>query len=1829
MAEVSAADVNQTIGDTNNLVSSVDTLGVSLSNDDFVGSADNGTFTDLQKKIDGAEEGSTITLENNYYVANADTVFISKTLTIDGNGFTIDGNKVSRIFNIEADNVVLKNITFINGCGWNVFSKEYAGGALHITGDNTVISNCHFENNWVDYTDYGNQKGGAIYTEGNLQCINSTFKENGIRNFEGLNHYGGAIYSNSELTIKNSNFISNYFNIWDIDEGYGYGGAVYGSIVNVHNSTFENNNLNVSCASGGAIYAGVVNVYDSTFINNCAKSTNSVHIPTSVNGGAISADTVNIYDSKFINNRAIYDLVHASSFTSYSANGGAIDANSVNVYGSEFINNSVICSSERDNVYCSANGGAIRSNGDLNVSDSSFISNKANDGEALWAYAAYTNMNNATFVDNDYALKKIPVSFNLNLNPSAIVSVGQNIEISVEFSRDVTGNVTIRVNDNEKIVKIVNNRAILVLSDLTEGTYDVNVTFYENEYYEYVSDTNKFRVLKGSFITFRDLQELIDNAPDNGTIYLTDYCIYDKTIDPGQIHIGKDIAIIGNGNIIDANFGPKIFYIGAPNVVLDNITFINANDRAISGEVINVKNSAFINNSAPYYCAAAISGSVVNLMNCSFINNSANSRPGAVYAYKLNMTNCIFVNNTPNGYKKDVTMDIELESFTYHVGDVITINVNVHETSEGNVTFNIADIQKTVDLVDGKANLTINGLAKEKYIVNVKFNGNDYYDVCNQTADIAVIDDSYGTFDDLQALIDNAVDGDTIYLTKDYISNGSSIYINKNITIKGNGHLIDANNVFRSSFLLLAENIVFDNLTFTDFASPAIDSRQYRGNYEFLNITISNCCFENNNGCYYLLALGYTVSTVINSDFINNNIDGQVIFGNIIYIDNSNFINNNAGDMPNVCTVLGKNVVVTNSVFSNNKILTDWNYFYVYDIYCDNLLVENSTFINNSTDMDDYIYVRSQNKTVINCEFIYKSGPVKTYTYKDLQSLIDGARVGQIIDLDEDYTYNESVDNNIITINKTITIKGKNHIIDAIGKAGIFKISGNNVVLDSLVLSNANAEKGAAVFITGSNVLVQNTIFEDGTAQSGAGIYSEGLKTTISNSTFINNVADIGAGALLYGDAAKIFKSNFISNEAGLGAGVVSYGLRTNCSDSFFENNTASIENKLSSDNYDLSVDDILRAEITSGIGAGLVLYGDDSIVQNSEFVGNNANECAGLYIGADNCVVINSLFDDNAAQSGAGMIIEGENAKVISSTFTNNNAQEGAGILVNALNATISHSSFKDNTAQIGTAILVEENASIVIESDDVSDKPLTVAYISSLEIIVNPVEVNEDVTIKVVVKSASIYPISGTVTIKFANEEYKVKVENNSAIKVISGLPAGVYDVSAKYSGDVNHTSSSAAGNFTVSKISNVNITSEIDGAYSGERSNITFNLPKDATGTVTATVNGKKYNAPVTDGSATITLDELPVGDYKLDAQYSGDDKYASVNYTTDIAIESSIVINAPDLVKYYKGPERFVVTVTDYKGNVISGENVTINLNGKDYIRTTDDKGVASMAINLNSGKYNVTVKYGDCSVNSTITVKSTVSGQNITKMYRNGTQYYATFIDTNGNALANNTAVEFNINGVFYTRYTNEKGVARMNINLNPGEYIITAKNPNSGEMYTNIITVLSTIVENNDLTKYYKNASQYSLRLLDAQGNPVGAGVEVKLNINGVFYTRSSNASGYVNMNINLVTGTYTITAEYNGLRASNTIKVLPVIETKDLSMKYKDGSKFEAKILDGQGKPYAGQEVTFNINGVFYKRTTGEDGVARLSINLLAGKYIITTMYNGLNAANKVTISS
>ncbi|WP_407423206.1 DUF3344 domain-containing protein [Methanobrevibacter sp.] len=336
---------------------------------------------------------------------------------------------------------------------------------------------------------------------------------------------------------------------------------------------------------------------------------------------------------------------------------------------------------------------------------------------------------------------------------------------------------------------------------------------------------------------------------------------------------------------------------------------------------------------------------------------------------------------------------------------------------------------------------------------------------------------------------------------------------------------------------------------------------------------------------------------------------------------------------------------------------------------------------------------------------------------------------------------------------------------------------------------------------------------------------------------------------------------------------------------------------------------------------------------------------------------------------------------------------------------------------------------------------------------------------------------------------------------------------------------------------------------------------------------------------------------------------------------------LVVDASDVEKYYKGPERFYVTVTTFLGIPVVNQSVNITINGVTYTRTTNENGTTSIPLGLNSGVYDVITAVENKTFDNVVTILPTINGDDLVKIFRNATQYYATFTDSEGNPLAAGTEVTFNINGVMYNRKTNENGTAKLNINLEPGTYILTAINPATGEMQSNNVTVLPNIVSN-DLVKYYRNASQYVVTVLGEDGNPVGAGENVTFNINGVFYTRTTNASGQAKLNINLEPGNYIITAVYNGCSVANNITVLPVLTAEDLTKKYGTPDQFVATLVDGQGKPYANQNVTFNVHGVFYNRTTNSDGQAKLNINLQPGEYIITSTYEECNIANTIKVT-
>ena len=176
---------------------------------------------------------------------SSNQIIISKSITIDGNNHTIEAPDVKRVFLVNADNVCIKNLNFINSKATGL-----AGGVISWWGNNGTLSNCNFENNSAS------SAAGAVLWKGNDGLIEScNFINNNVTygpavgltsgesfdphqiHIQVVNSEGGALYLQGyNLLVNNCNFLNNLalFN----------GGAIcvhWYSNVTISNSRFKNN----------------------------------------------------------------------------------------------------------------------------------------------------------------------------------------------------------------------------------------------------------------------------------------------------------------------------------------------------------------------------------------------------------------------------------------------------------------------------------------------------------------------------------------------------------------------------------------------------------------------------------------------------------------------------------------------------------------------------------------------------------------------------------------------------------------------------------------------------------------------------------------------------------------------------------------------------------------------------------------------------------------------------------------------------------------------------------------------------------------------------------------------------------------------------------------------------------------------------------------------------------------------------------------------------------------------------------------------------------------------------------------------------------------------------------------------------------------------------------------------------------------------------------------------------------------------------------------------------------------------------------------------------
>lgn len=326
-----------------------------------------------------------------------------------------------------------------------------------------------------------------------------------------------------------------------------------------------------------------------------------------------------------------------------------------------------------------------------------------------------------------------------------------------------------------------------------------------------------------------------------------------------------------------------------------------------------------------------------------------------------------------------------------------------------------------------------------------------------------------------------------------------------------------------------------------------------------------------------------------------------------------------------------------------------------------------------------------------------------------------------------------------------------------------------------------------------------------------------------------------------------------------------------------------------------------------------------------------------------------------------------------------------------------------------------------------------------------------------------------------------------------------------------------------------------------------------------------------------------DDVETGDLDVDPP-SGIDDINNVTYSKSEDTREP-VIYGEDLSMYYKNGSRYEVFIYQ-DGKLINSQNndskVIFNVNGVNYTKELVN-GKASIGINLNPGNYTITTFYhytdGLATKTNNIEVLSTILANDVVKFFRNGTQYCAKFLDGCGSPLVN-ASVTFNINGVFYKKQTDDNGMARLNINLFPGEYILTAIHLN-GEEKANIIKVLTTISAE-DISLIENKSGVFVLKTHDGARN-------VSITINGVEYIVQTDDGGVATLNVSLSKGNHAVLSKNlnSGEEIFNTIYVME----DPAFIKYYSiyGVSPDEKYIMAIGRPSAAGELS-KYGYTFYK---------------------------------------
>ena len=387
--------------------------------------------------------------------------------------------------------------------------------------------------------------------------------------------------------------------------------------------------------------------------------------------------------------------------------------------------------------------------------------------------------------------------------------------------------------------------------------------------------------------------------------------------------------------------------------------------------------------------------------------------------------------------------------------------------------------------------------------------------------------------------------------------------------------------------------------------------------------------------------------------------------------------------------ILGKNVVVENSVFENNYANHSGGAIYVLSIFNDsgrypeegeNLIIKNCNFTNNFAQVAaGAIGVYGNNTQVIGCNFV--SNKVKPATnHKSYGGAIQIGRdeynlCSYVVNCN--FIGNEAIAHDLNNshggagcVRAGITYQNCKFINNSADQGGALTYHASGIIEDCVFINNSaklyggalstgymdmdmdlkvincnfeqnNAPYGGAVQLKGKNIEIQNSVFNKNTATVNGGAINIVAKTVaIGGTEFNKNTAHVNGGAIyINGNKTVIEDSSFMANEAipdvkklddGLGGAIYINSSSATINKNIFNNNVARNGSAIYYDKSGLNciISDNAMAENQAWVYA-LPIYA------KSIYYGEDCEVSATLF-GGNNIAKYNDLFVSNAIYNNA-----------------------------------------------------------------------------------------------------------------------------------------------------------------------------------------------------------------------------------------------------------------------------------------------------------------------------------------------------------------------------------------------------------------------------------------------------------------------------------------------------------------------------------------------------------------------------------------------------------------